>query len=68
MNPEQFASILRQQDIPKRTLDHQIKAQVAWSKIISDILRPQIDVTEADVNSKMQRMKYSEGKTELLLL
>ena len=64
---EQFASILAQQGIPKSTLMAQIKSQISWTKVVSEILRPQIDVTEADVNARMGRMKENIGQTEYLV-
>lgn len=64
---EQFASVLKQQGIPKSTLMNQIKSQISWTKVISEVLRPKIDVTEADVNARMERMKESIGQSEYLI-
>ena len=67
LEPEQFAQILKQQGIPKSTLMSQIRSQIAWTKVISEVLRPQIDVTEADVNAQMTRLKETMGKEEFLV-
>lgn len=64
---EQFAHVLKQQGIPKSTLMNQIKSQISWTKVISEVLRPQIDVTEADVNARMERMKEHIGQSEYLI-
>lgn len=64
---EQFSTVLKQQGIPKSTLMNQIKSQVSWTKVIAEVLRPQIDVTEADVNARMERMKSNIGQTEYLI-
>lgn len=64
---DQFASLLKQQGIPKATLMDQIKSQISWTKVVSEVLRPQIDVTEADVNARMGRMKENIGQTEYLV-
>lgn len=67
LEPEQFAKVLESQGIPKSTLMNQIKSQIAWTKVVSEVLRPRIDVTEADVNSQMVRMKESMGKEEYMI-
>lgn len=64
MSPEEFSAVLQKQGIPKTTLLHQIKSQVAWVKIVKNVLRPKIDVSENDVNAKMDRMKDNIGATE----
>ncbi len=67
LTTEQFSSVLKQQGIPKQTLLNQIKAQVAWSKVISSVLRPKINVSESDVNAKIDRLKEGMGQTESLV-
>lgn len=67
LEPDQFAEILKRQGIPKSTLMSQIRSQIAWSKVVTEVLRPQIDVKEADVNARMSRMKESMGKEEYLI-
>ena len=64
MKPEQFDTVLKQQGIPKSTLLRKIKSQIAWRKIIKNVLRPQIDVTETDVRARLDRMKENIGKME----
>ncbi len=62
--PEQFTKLMKQQGIPKATLLNQLKSQVSWSKVISKVLRPKIDVSENDINAKMERIKNNIGKIE----
>lgn len=64
MTPAQFASVLNQQGIPKATLMNQIKSQIAWTKVIAAVLRPKIDVSESDINARMERLKEAVGKIE----
>ncbi len=64
MTAEQFEVVIGQQGIPKSTLFQKIKAQIAWRNVITKILRPQIDVTENDVNARLDRLKDNVGKTE----
>lgn len=60
----QFSVVLKQQGIPKTTLLNQIKAQVAWSKVIAKVLRPRVEVSENDMRAKMDRIKENMGKLE----
>ena len=64
MTAEQFDVVIKQQGIPKSTLLQKIKAQIAWRNVITKVLRPQIDVTENDVNARLDRLKDSVGNTE----
>lgn len=66
MTAEQFEGVIKQQGIPKSTLLRKIKAQIAWRNVVTKVLRPQIDVTESDINARLQRIKDSIGKTEYL--
>lgn len=61
---EQFFQAMQQSGIPKRTIEHQIRAQLAWTKVIQSLLRPRVDVTETDIDARLQRMKAQLGKTE----
>ena len=67
MEPAQFAQVMTKSGIPQGTLRRQIKAQLAWTKVIGGVLRPRIDVTENDINTKMDRMKDNIGKTEYMV-
>jgi peptidyl-prolyl cis-trans isomerase SurA len=64
MDPDQFSQVLKQQGIPKRTLLSQIEAQIAWTKVIQSVLRPRVDVSESDVNAKMDRLQDNIGGVE----
>lgn len=64
MTAEDFSKVMAKSGVPKITLMQQIKAQIAWRKIISAVLRPRIDVTENDINAKMERLKDNMGASE----
>lgn len=66
MPAEKFLDLLKHQGIPQRTLARQIKAQIAWSKVVAKLLRPQIDITPNDVIARMERLRANIGKTEYL--
>jgi peptidyl-prolyl cis-trans isomerase SurA len=65
--PEQFRAVMKQQGIPQKTLTAQIKAQLAWNKVVRDKLRRQVEVTESDVNMRLERLKGKIGQTEYLV-
>ncbi|PZQ47659.1 MAG: rotamase [Micavibrio aeruginosavorus] len=65
--PEQFVAILEKSGVPKGTLISQIKSTLAWNKVIKDVLRRQVDVSDTDVNVRMERLKSKIGQTEYLV-
>lgn len=64
MTAEQFTEVMKRAGIPKRTVESQIKAQLAWTKVIQAVLRPRVDVGESDVEVRLQRLKSQLGRTE----
>lgn len=42
----------------------QIEATIAWSKIVRRKVRPQVDVSEAEIDDAMARVRSNVGKTE----
>jgi len=66
LSSEEFTKALASQAIPKTTMQRQIKAQIAWSKVVKSSLRPQINVTETDINTEMTQLKSKIGKEEYL--
>lgn len=66
LSAEQFDQVLKHQGIPKATLLNQVKAQLSWTKIVRQVLRAQVDVSESDVNARMERIRDDLGQTEYL--
>jgi len=64
LEAEQFEEALRQQQIPKQTLLKQIRAQIAWTKVVQSVLRPRINVSENDIDARMAQMKSGMGSDE----
>ena len=67
IKPEQFKAMLRRNGIDVSTLYRQIKANIAWSKVVQAKLRPRVVVTDRDVDDVMQRLKRNIGKSEYLV-
>ncbi len=60
----QFKQYLQSVGISPDIATQQIEAQIAWGKIIRRKVRSQVDVSEAEVDDAMSRMRSNVGKTE----
>lgn len=65
--PVQFTTILKQQGIETKTLTRQIRAQLAWNKVVKEKLRRLVDVSDTDVDTQIERLKSKIGQTEYLV-
>ena len=65
--PEEFTMLLEKSGVPKKTLISQIKAQLSWNKVIKETLRRQVDVSDSDVDLRIERLKGKIGQTEYLV-
>lgn len=64
---EQFKDVMKKSGVPEKTLVRQIKAQLAWTKVVKEVLRKQVDVKDKDVDTRIERLKANIGKTEYLV-
>jgi peptidyl-prolyl cis-trans isomerase SurA len=60
----QFRQYLQSVGVPFEIATQQIEAQIAWNKIIRRKVRPQVDVSEAEIDDALNRMRSNVGKTE----
>ena len=60
----QFRQYLQSVGIAPDIANQQIEAQIAWTKIIRRKIRSQVDVSEAEIDDAMNRMRSNVGKTE----
>lgn len=67
MTADQFRAVLRQENIPLFTIEEQIRAEVAWGGVIQTALRPQIVVTDSEIDTRIERLRADIGTTEYLL-
>lgn len=67
MTPDQFKTMLKNQKIPMRTLQSQIRAQMGWNRLVMRRLKSQADVRDVDVNAERQRLENLIGQREYLL-
>ncbi|MCB9990239.1 MAG: peptidylprolyl isomerase [Rhodospirillales bacterium] len=67
MSAEQFRGLLKRGGVSIKTLEDQIHAQLAWSKVVQAEIRPQIAIADNEVEAVLERLRGSEGKTEYLV-
>lgn len=58
---------LESNDIPRETLMSQIRAQIAWGKLVARQLRPRITIGDDEVDEILARIKEQQGRTEYRL-
>lgn len=67
MEANQFRSMIERGGVDVGTMESQIRAQVAWSKVVQAKLRPQVIVTDSDIDNHLERLVSNTGKPEYLL-
>jgi len=65
--PEKFEEMITSSGVNMQTMRNQIRAQVAWTKVVQSKLRPQIRITDNDIENQIERFKRSIGKDEYLV-
>ncbi len=61
---EQFRGILQKSGINLMTMNRQIESQIAWTKIIQTQVRPQISISDKDVDNVLERLMNNRGRME----
>lgn len=64
---DNFKEMLVRSQINTASMERQIRAQIAWTKVIQSELRPKIKISQKDVNSMLDLIKSNEGKSEYLV-
>ena len=62
--PGKFKSFLADNRIPASTLLGQLRAQIAWGKLVNRRLRPRVTISEEEIDEVLQRIKLRVGQTE----
>jgi peptidyl-prolyl cis-trans isomerase SurA len=65
--PDQFSQVLAHSNIPRAALDAQLRSQIAWSKVIQKKIRPQIELSDNQVDARLKQLKDSIGTEEYLI-
>lgn len=64
LQPGTFDQFLARQGIPKDTVMQQIRAELAWYKLINQRIAPRISVGPDEVQDVLNRMKAQQGQSE----
>ncbi|SMH60574.1 peptidylprolyl isomerase [Azospirillum agricola] len=63
----QLETMLKNQGIPVSTLSEQVRALLAWQRVMSRRVRQEVVIGEEEVEAAMERLKANIGKPEYLL-
>lgn len=64
MSRGQFRQYIQSTGVAFDIAVQQIEAQIAWTKIVRRRVRPQVDVSEAEIDDALSRARTNVGKTE----
>lgn len=62
--PEEFRAKLEHAGVKLDTLRDQIRAEIAWSQVVRRKLRPQVNVSEQEIDNALQVRSRKQGKTQ----
>ncbi|MCD6035845.1 MAG: chaperone SurA [Rickettsiales bacterium] len=51
-----FPSFLQARNVPKDSFTEQLKAQIAWNKVLARKVRPQVTVSESEIDQELQHL------------
>ena len=64
---EEFAQLLSSRGILPVTLAEQVRATIAWQAVIARSLRPQVIISEDEIQAAVSRIRADQGKRERLV-
>jgi len=67
MTADQFRKALADKNVKPTTLRSQVRAQILWARVIQAKLRPQISISEEDIDAEIEQRRTTAGKPEYLL-
>ncbi len=67
MTSEEFEAVLLRNSIDKQTLLSQLEAEIAWGRLVSRRLRPNLQIGQEEIDSVLQRLQSATGKTQVRL-
>ena len=67
IDPATFRKMLAGSGIKMSTMADQVRSQMAWGKVIQKKLRPKVNVSETDIDARLDFIKSSAGKMQYLV-
>ena len=65
--PQDFRKRLQSAGLKISTMRDQVRAQLAWNKVVRAEIRPQVNVSDNDVDNYLERVQNNAGKEEYLV-
>ncbi len=67
MSRAEFETMFRKRGLSLRSLRAQIRSNIGWMKVVTKKIRPDVDVTETDIDAELDILKSRVGQTEFRL-
>ncbi len=67
MNADQFRAMLNARGIPFRSMEDQIRADVAWRKVVQARLNRQVTISTDDIAMRRDQLRQQQGQTSYLV-
>jgi peptidyl-prolyl cis-trans isomerase SurA len=64
MRRAQFLSLLRRNNILPQVFYEQMRATISWQKILQGRLRPNVEISDSQVDEVVERLRARQGETE----
>jgi peptidyl-prolyl cis-trans isomerase SurA len=64
---DEFREALRQNNLDPNWLEEQIRTEIAWGMLVNRKFRPNVVITDADIDAAERRLREDAGKTEYRL-
>jgi peptidyl-prolyl cis-trans isomerase SurA len=64
---EQFTQVLGQNGILVETLQEQIRVDLGWARLVQRRLRPQVNITDEEIDVALAAIQAAQGQTEYRL-
>ncbi|MCE9507480.1 MAG: peptidylprolyl isomerase [Alphaproteobacteria bacterium] len=64
VSPEEFKKRLAKAGVNVNSLYNQIRADISWSQVVRRKLRPQVNISEGDIDQTMDQIARNSGKAQ----
>jgi len=62
IDPQEFRARLKAAGVHLSTLEDQVRAEVAWSYVVQRKLRPQVNISETEIDATFQRIEHQRTR------
>ncbi len=67
VEPEKFRKMIEGSGLRYETLAEQIRAEVAWGKVVASQVRPRVQIADADIDAELERLSGTIGSQQYLV-